>query len=299
MWTRQGDGLEVRGFPGERPWPRSRCVAAWPPHRKPIPFLPCGPETKTPPHPLRLLIIPRCTSTPHATGASSQRACGWCARRLSAVTDTHTQNTSRASRVRRAARWMTRVSSLRFTTTPRHGLVPDHTEIVHHPCAIGTRWFQLSVGGGRRWTRGGGEPIWVGAEKAGPPARRCAAGRREIGATPTRWIRRRQERWTRASTSSWLASDRCTRPRIRDDVFETVDQESHAYGPDSPQARVASAGRCRDSVACLRTRSAWTTRNTDLIVVSTRNGHRAAGKCPPSDMGRWRRTVVTSARGSQ
>lgn len=150
------------------------------------------------------------------------------------------------------ARWMNPVYPA--LTFPNHysivtGLVPDHHGIVHNTMrdpALGT--FKLSdraaVSDGRWW---GGEPIWVGAEKAGlrSAAMYWPGSEAQIeGVRPTRWNQFRPGETlpyrTRVDTVlGWLSEPDATRPRIATLYFEEVDHQGHAYGPDSPQAHAA------------------------------------------------------------
>ncbi len=163
-----------------------------------------------------------------------------------------TPNLSRIAREGVRARWMS--PSYPTLTFPNHysmvtGLVPDHHGIVHNTmrdAAIGG--FKLSdrkaVGDGRWWD---GQPIWVSAEKAGLPSATLywPGSEAEIaGVRPTRWSQYREGHTLplheRVDTVlGWLSEPQATRPRIATLYFETVDHDSHAYGPDSPQAYAA------------------------------------------------------------
>jgi len=231
-----------------------------------------------------VLFLAACASTPPADrAASSQRSVllvsldGFRADDLDLGI---TPNLARIAREGVRARWMT--PSYPSLTFPNHysivtGLVPDHHGIVHNTMrdpALGG--FKLSdraaVGDGRWW---GGEPIWVGAEKAGlrsatlfwPGSEAEIAGMR-----PTRWhpFDEKMPLDVRVDiVVGWLSELEATRPRIATLYFETIDHESHAYGPDSPQAHAAiravdaAIGRLLDGLAARGRLD-----DTDLIVVS-------------------------------
>lgn len=191
-----------------------------------------------------------------------------------------TPNLSRIAREGVRARWMT--PSYPSLTFPNHysvvtGLVPDHQGMIHNTMLdpeLGT--FKLSnrmaVGDSRWW---GGEPVWVGAEKAGMrsatlfwPGSEAAID----GVRPTRWhafdakmpIDLRVD-----MVLGWLSEPDATRPRIATLYFEHLDKAGHDYGPDSPQAHAAlrtldaALGRLLDGLAAHSRLEA-----TDLIVVS-------------------------------
>lgn len=191
-----------------------------------------------------------------------------------------TPNLSRIAREGVRARWMT--PSYPSLTFPSHysmvtGLVPDHQGIVHNTmrdAALGG--FKLSdrmaVGDSRWW---GGEPIWVGAEKAGMPSATLfwPGSEAEIGGVrPTRWrpfdadlsIETRVD-----IVVGWLSEGDATRPRIATLYFEHIDKEAHAYGPDSPQAHAsvravdAAIGRLIDGLA-----ARGRLERTNLVIVS-------------------------------
>ncbi|HST45001.1 MAG TPA: ectonucleotide pyrophosphatase/phosphodiesterase, partial [Luteimonas sp.] len=126
-------------------------------------------------------------------------------------------------------------------------LVPDHQGIVHNTmqdAALGAFKVsdQMAVGEGRWW---GGEPIWVGAARAGmssaalfwPGSQADIAGRR-----PTRWLPYDATMPIDAridTLAGWLSEGAATRPRIAVMYLETVDEAAHAHGPHSPQAHAA------------------------------------------------------------
>ena len=179
-----------------------------------------------------------------------------------------TPNLSRLARGGARARWMT--PSYPTLTFPNHytmvtGLVPDHHGIVHntmHDATLGG--FKLSdrkaVGDGRWW---GEVPIWVSAEKTGLPSATLywPGSEAEIaGVRPTRWSPYREGHTlpldARVDTVlGWLSEPDATRPRIATLYFETIDHDSHAHGPDSPQAHAAvrtvdaAIGRLLDGLA--------------------------------------------------
>ncbi|GGK01337.1 alkaline phosphatase family protein [Luteimonas terricola] len=148
------------------------------------------------------------------------------------------------------ARWMT--PSYPSLTFPNHytivtGLRPDRHGIVHnsmHDEDLGT--FRLSdrdaVGNGDWW---GGEPIWVGLEKAGTRTATMfwPGSEAEIaGVRPTRW-HLYDETITAAdradTVAGWLLEDDATRPRLATLYFHSVDTAAHTFGPDSDEARAA------------------------------------------------------------
>ncbi|MBB1059733.1 alkaline phosphatase family protein [Lysobacter spongiae] len=148
------------------------------------------------------------------------------------------------------AEWMT--PSYPSLTFPNHytlvtGLRPDHHGIVHNTMAdpeLGG--FMLSnrdaVGDGRWWA---GEPIWVGAARAGLPSATLFWPGSEAavqGVRPDRWkpfdpSMPFPERVT--TVLGWLAEDPATRPRVATLYFERVDKAGHEHGPDSPEATAA------------------------------------------------------------
>lgn len=146
------------------------------------------------------------------------------------------------------AEWMT--PSYPSLTFPNHytivtGLHPDRHGIVQntmHDAVLGD--FSLSnrdaVGDGRWWL---GEPVWVGAEKAGLPTATLFWPGSEAaiqGIRPTRWLPFDASMPMDARVDTvlgWLAEPEATRPRLATLYFEHVDSQTHAHGPDSPQAR--------------------------------------------------------------
>ena len=158
-----------------------------------------------------------------------------------------TPNLSRLAGEGVRAEWMT--PSYPSLTFPNHytivtGLRPDHHGIVHNTmrdATLGT--FGLSnraaVGNGNWWA---GEPIWVGAAKAGLPSATLFWPGSEAaiqGVRPTRWqpfddtvpLPARVD-----TVVGWLSEPPTTRPRIATLYFETIDHDSHDHGPDSAEA---------------------------------------------------------------
>ena len=148
------------------------------------------------------------------------------------------------------AQWM--APSYPVLTFPNHytlvtGLLPDHQGIVHNTmqdAALGG--FKVSdrmaVGDSRWW---GGEPIWVGAAKAGMPSAALFWPGSEAdiaGLRPTRWLPFDDGMPLAARVdlmARWLSEDMSTRPRIAVMYLETVDEAAHAHGPHSPEAHAA------------------------------------------------------------
>jgi predicted AlkP superfamily pyrophosphatase or phosphodiesterase len=191
-----------------------------------------------------------------------------------------TPNLSRIAAEGVRAAWMN--PSYPSLTFPNHysivtGLRPDHHGIVHntmHDAELGD--FKLSdrdaVGDGRWWS---GEPIWIGAQKAGLrsatmywPGSEAAIG----GVRPTQW-RPFDADVTAAQrvdqVLAWLDAPPSTRPRLVTLYFDMVDSAAHGYGPDSPQAHAAirevdaAIGRLREGLAA---RGLFD--RTNLVIVS-------------------------------
>ena len=148
------------------------------------------------------------------------------------------------------AEWMT--PSYPSLTFPNHytvvtGLRPDRHGVIHNTMRDATLGeFKLAskeaVSDARWW---GGEPIWVGAERAGLPTAAMFWPGTEAaigGVRPRRWSTYDEkitadERVDRVL--GWLAEDASTRPRLTTLYFEKLDKASHDRGPDSPEARAA------------------------------------------------------------
>jgi predicted AlkP superfamily pyrophosphatase or phosphodiesterase len=191
-----------------------------------------------------------------------------------------TPNLSRIVQDGVRARWM--VPSYPSLTFPNHytivtGLRPDHHGIVHnamHEDALGT--FKLSlreaVTDARWW---GGEPIWVGAEKAGVrtaiwswPGSEAAIQ----GVRPSQWriydgdvpLPDRVD-----EVLGWANRTDADAPRLMTLYMENVDHEGHNHGPDSPeytaaiQAADAAIGRLLDGL-----QAQGLDATTNVIVVS-------------------------------
>ena len=178
------------------------------------------------------------------------------------------------------ARWMT--PSYPSLTFPNHytlvtGLRPDHHGIIHnsmHEDALGS--FRLSkreaVTDARWW---GGEPIWVGAEKAGVRTATWSWPGSEAaiqGVRPSQW------RTYDASVPlpdrvdqvlGWVGQTDADAPRLVTLYMEQVDHAGHDHGPDSPEYAAAigevdaAIGRLLDGL-----HSRGLDASTNVIVVS-------------------------------
>ncbi|PTT58668.1 ectonucleotide pyrophosphatase/phosphodiesterase [Stenotrophomonas sp. HMWF003] len=178
------------------------------------------------------------------------------------------------------ARWMT--PSYPSLTFPNHytlvtGLRPDHHGIIHnsmHEDALGS--FRLSkreaVTDARWW---GGEPIWVGAEKAGVRTATWSWPGSEAaiqGVRPSQW------RTYDASVPlpdrvdqvlGWVGQTDADAPRLVTLYMEQVDHAGHDHGPDSPEYAAAigevdvAIGRLLDGL-----QSRGLDASTNVIVVS-------------------------------
>ncbi|GAB3743968.1 alkaline phosphatase family protein [Lysobacter olei] len=148
------------------------------------------------------------------------------------------------------AQWMT--PSYPSLTFPNHytlvtGLRPDRHGIVHN-----TMWdealggFALSrreaVGNSAWWQ---GEPVWVGAEKAGLrtatmfwPGTEAAIH----GIRPQRWQPYDATITNAARVDTvlgWLSEPEDRRPHLATLYFDRLDKSAHEHGPDSPEALAA------------------------------------------------------------
>ncbi|QDH69548.1 alkaline phosphatase family protein [Marilutibacter alkalisoli] len=148
------------------------------------------------------------------------------------------------------AEWMN--PSYPSLTFPNHytlvtGLRPDRHGIVHNTMQdpeLGD--FSLrnrdAVGDGRWW---GGEPIWVGASKAGLPNATVFWPGSEAaiqGMHPDRWMPYDGDLPYNERVDTvlgWLSEPEATRPRIATLYFENVDKYGHENGPDSSETRAA------------------------------------------------------------
>ncbi|MDG2526984.1 ectonucleotide pyrophosphatase/phosphodiesterase [Stenotrophomonas sp. HITSZ_GD] len=147
------------------------------------------------------------------------------------------------------AQWMN--PSYPALTFPNHytlvtGLRPDHHGIVHNSMDDadlgGFKVSQADAVGDSRWW--GGEPIWVGAEKAGLHAATWSWPGSEAaidGVRPTHWIRYdahvSPEQRAR-QVGDWL-EDRRVPLSLVTLYFDQVDKAGHDHGPQSPEYRRA------------------------------------------------------------
>ncbi|WP_411850398.1 ectonucleotide pyrophosphatase/phosphodiesterase [Stenotrophomonas sp. LGBM10] len=148
------------------------------------------------------------------------------------------------------ARWMT--PSYPALTFPNHytlvtGLRPDHHGIIHNSmeeAELGS--FRLNrpeaVTDARWW---GGEPIWVGAEKAGVRTATLSWPGSEApiqGVRPSQW-RVFDSRVTLPDrvdqVLGWLGQTDTQAPRLVTLYMEQVDHAGHDHGPDSPEYAAA------------------------------------------------------------
>jgi predicted AlkP superfamily pyrophosphatase or phosphodiesterase len=191
-----------------------------------------------------------------------------------------TPNLSRLAREGVRARWMN--PSYPSLTFPNHytivtGLRPDHHGIVHNTMDdIVLGHFEISdrnATSDPRWW--GGEPIWVGAEKAGIPSATWSWPGSEApiqGRQPSQWqpydgnvpAQARVER-----VLQWLAQQGPQAPRLLTLYFDKVDHAGHEFGPNSP-AYAAAITETDTAIGTLLTtlEQRGTLDSTNIIVVS-------------------------------
>ncbi|RDZ27735.1 alkaline phosphatase family protein [Lysobacter silvisoli] len=177
-----------------------------------------------------------------------------------------TPNLARIAREGVRAEWMN--PSYPSLTFPNHytlvtGLRPDHHGVIHNSMLdpeLGTfrNADPVAVGDGRWW---GGEPIWVGAEKAGLRSATLFWPGSEApvqGVRPSRWRVYDEKVSDNARADevlAWLGEPAATRPRVITLYFHALDKAGHEYGPDSAQTRDAlrsidtALGRLIDGLA--------------------------------------------------
>ncbi len=148
------------------------------------------------------------------------------------------------------ARWMT--PSYPALTFPNHytlvtGLRPDHHGIIHNSMEeVGLGSFRLNrreaVTDARWW---GGEPIWVGAEKAGVRTATLSWPGSEAaiqGVRPSQW-RVFDSQVTLPDrvdqVLGWLGQSDPQAPRLVTLYMEQVDHAGHDHGPESPEYAAA------------------------------------------------------------
>ncbi|WP_313348706.1 ectonucleotide pyrophosphatase/phosphodiesterase [Stenotrophomonas sp.] len=191
-----------------------------------------------------------------------------------------TPNLSRIVQDGVRARWMT--PSYPSLTFPNHytivtGLRPNHHGIIHNSMqeeALGR--FQLNLRDAvtdPRWW--GGEPIWVGAEKAGVRTATWSWPGSEAaiqGVRPSQW--RVYDDTVSLSARvdevlGWVGQSDADAPRLVTLYMEQVDKAGHHFGPDSPEYAAAIAqvdaaiGRLLDGL-----KARGLSDRTNLIVVS-------------------------------
>ena len=167
-------------------------------------------------------------------------------------------------------------------TFPNHytlvtGLRPDHHGITHNSMwDVGLGEFRVAkreaVGDSRWW---GGEPVWVGAGKAGlrTAVLYWPGSEAEIdGLRPNRWQPYDGETkadWRADTVAGWLLEPASTRPNFAAMYFDKVDEASHFHGPSSSEADAArretdaAIGRLIDA---LQSRGAL--EHTNIVIVS-------------------------------
>jgi predicted AlkP superfamily pyrophosphatase or phosphodiesterase len=178
------------------------------------------------------------------------------------------------------ARWMS--PSYPSLTFPNHysivtGLRPDHHGIVNNSiedAALGR--FSLgdrdAVGDARWWL---GEPVWVGAERAGIRTATWSWPGSEAaidGVRPSRWRRFDGSVPPDARVDTilgWAAETGADAPQLMTLYFDQVDHAGHDHGPQSPDYAAAVAqvdaalGRLRDGLQKLGMLDA-----IDIVIVS-------------------------------
>ncbi len=177
------------------------------------------------------------------------------------------------------AQWMN--PSYPALTFPNHytlvtGLRPDHHGIVHNSMDDaelgGFKVSQADAVGDSRWW--GGEPVWVGAEKAGLHAATWSWPGSEAaidGVRPTHWMKydahvppaqRAQQ------VGDWL-EDRQQPLALVTLYFDQVDKAGHDHGPQSPEYRAAmvSVDKAIGGLVS-RLRRDHRLDHTDIVVVS-------------------------------
>lgn len=207
------------------------------------------------------------------------------------------------------AQWMT--PSYPSLTFPNHytlvtGLRPDHHGVIHNSMSDATIGkFKVAdrdaVGDTRWWS--GGEPIWIGAQKAGLRSATLFWPGSEApihGLRPNRWRAfdaKVDENARVDEVLGWLGEPASTRPHVATLYFDALDHEGHEHGPNSPEAREAmvridaAIGRLLDGLAARDQLE-----HVNLIVVSDHGmaevvpGHRIAVE----DMVTPEQAVVTS-----
>ncbi|HEV8695901.1 MAG TPA: ectonucleotide pyrophosphatase/phosphodiesterase [Lysobacter sp.] len=177
-----------------------------------------------------------------------------------------TPNLARIARDGVRAQWMN--PSYPSLTFPNHytlvtGLRPDHHGIVHNTMSdpnLGT--FKVTSNAATSESRlWGGEPIWVGAEKAGRRTATMFWPGSEVaiaGVRPTRWLPFDDKKPMNERVDTvlgWLSEPVATRPRLATLYFDALDNTSHDFGPDAPQTQAtlrevdAAIGRLLDGLS--------------------------------------------------
>ncbi len=169
-------------------------------------------------------------------------------------------------------------------TFPNHytivtGKRPDHHGVVDNvmedakiggpkftmsgPTATDTRWWNQA------------KPLWVSAVQQGKPAAAMFWPGSEVevdGVGPTHWVKFNQKLPYEARVDQVLAwLDMADGPPLAFSTlyFDTVDEEGHHYGPDSPEVRAAAADvdkAIARLVEGLKARGRF--ENTDIVVIA-------------------------------